>query len=407
MKIAIATDNYWPRVSGMAVSIDTFRQALEAQGHQVLILAPLYKDMDPWLDEKAGRRNVARFPGRTFWVSREDVLVSASHKRAVYRLLDQFRPDVVHVQTEFTLGWLSWRWAKANGTPLVFTAHTFWQDYLSNYATFLPRVCSYWLAKAVSRYIGRNADAFVAPTRRMRDVLLNYGVDVPISVIPTGFQESTFSGVNHEAEKQNSFLFEQYPQLKGKRVLLTVARLGKEKNHDFLVDVMGQLKDRDPNAMWLVVGDGPYRGELEAKLKARGLADRAVLTGYMAREKVKHAFALADVFMFASKTETQGLVTVEAMSLGRPVVAIGEMGTRDVMNGDNGGFMMREEAGPFADRVHQLLNDSSLHASKSAEAIRYSRRWTSSALAEKLAGVYTSVCKQLPATTAEGFRAAA
>jgi len=407
MKIAIATDNYWPRVSGMAVSIDTFRRALEAQGHQVHILAPSYRGMDPDLDEKAGRTNVTRFRGHAFWVSREDPLVWPTEKRKVARVLERCRPDVVHVQTEFTLGWAAARWAKANSVPLVATFHTFWQDYLSNYATFLPRRVSRWLARTVSRRIGRRVDAVVAPTARMRDVLLGYGVEAPISVVPTGFQEANFAGVSRQQEKKDGFLLQRHPELRGKRVLLTVGRIGKEKNHDFLVEVMGELKDRDPDAMWLVVGDGPYRAELEARLKERGLAGRTVLAGYLKRDQVKHAFALADVFMFASKTETQGLVTVEAMSVGTPVVAIGEMGTRDVMNGDNGGFMMKEQVGPFAEKVHALLNDPALHAAKSAEALRYSRRWNASALAEKLAGIYRSVSRQLPAGAAGESRAAA
>ena len=407
MKIALATDNYWPRVSGMAVSIDTFRQALEAQGHEIHVLAPAYKGMDPDLDRKAGRRNVTRFRGHAFWVSREDPLVWPSEMRPIYDLLDRCNPDVVHVQTEFTLGWMAGRWARNNGVPLVATFHTFWQDYLSNYATFLPRFVSRWLVKTMSCHIGAKADAVVAPTRRMRDVLLDYGVEAPITVIPTGFQEACFTGINRAQEKKASFLFEKHPELKGKRVLLTVGRVGKEKNHDFLVKVMDELKVRNPDAMWLLVGDGPHLPQLEAMLKERGLRERAVLAGYLPREKVKHAFALADVFMFASKTETQGLVTVEAMSVGTPVVAVGEMGTRDVMNGDNGGFMMEEEVGPFAAKVHALLNDPALHAAKSAEALRHARRWTSSALAERLAGLYRSVSRQLPADTFGSFRAAA
>jgi len=397
VKIAIATDNYWPRVSGMAVSIDTFRQALEAQGHELHVLAPAYPDMDPDIDVKAGRKNVTRFRGHAFWVSREDPLVWPSEMRAIYDLLDRVNPDVVHVQTEFTLGLIAGRWAKHNGVPLVATFHTFWQDYISNYAKFLPWKVTRWLVRSVSRRIGRTADAVVAPTSRMRDVLLGYGIEAPITVIPTGFQEACFAGVNRAQEKKNSFLYEQHPQLRGKKVLLTVGRIGKEKNHDFLVKVMDELKHSDPNAMWLVVGGGPYQPHVEAELAKRGLRDRAVFAGYLPREKVKHAFALADIFMFASKTETQGLVTVEAMSVGTPVVAVGEMGTRDVMSGDNGVFMMKEEVGPFAARVHELLNDPALYVSKSAEARRHSRRFSSSVLAEQMAGIYRSVSRQLPA----------
>ncbi|MCI0570293.1 MAG: glycosyltransferase [Myxococcaceae bacterium] len=397
MKIVFATDSYWPRINGMSVSIDTFKQSLEAAGHEVHVLAPAFPGEPEDADQKAGRRNVHRFESTVWWLSKEDPLVHLSELPAVHQLLERLRPDVVHVQTELAMGWMCWRWARANQVPLVMTCHTFWQDYISHYAPFIPPRVSCWLVRTVTRRIARNMDAVVAPTDRMRNVLLRYGVDAPIDTIPTGFQQASFCGVDREQERRDSPLFEKHPELKGRKVLLTVGRLGKEKNHDFLVEVMEQLRTREPDALWLVVGDGPYRAELEARLVARGLRDRCVFTGYLPRDRVKHAFALADVFMFASKTETQGLVTVEAMSLGTPVVAIGEMGTRDVMNGDNGGFMMREEVGPFADRVSELLSDPALHAAKSAEAMSYAKRWTSCVLTERLVGVYQSVSRQLPA----------
>jgi glycosyltransferase involved in cell wall biosynthesis len=400
MKIAFASDSYWPRISGMAVSIDTFKRELEGLGHEVHVLAPSYPTLEPAADEKAGRRNVHRFDSFVWPWSKEDCLVHFNQRARVHALLDELRPDVVHVHTEFNMSRFCWQWARANGVPVVFTAHTYWENYVHEYMKFIPRTLGSWLVRTTTSRIADQVDAVVVPTERMGGVLESYGVSRPMAVLPTGFQHDLFSGVSHNVERESSVLFQRHPQLRGKRVMLTVGRLSKEKNHAFLVEVLDHLKASAPNLLWLVVGDGPDRAGLERTIQERGLADRVVFTGYLDRDVVKHAFALADVFAFASKTETQGLVTVEAMSVGTPVVAIGEMGTADVMRGDNGGFMVPDDVGQFAARVADLLANPELHRAKAEEALRYSRRFRARALAWDLANLYrsTTALKPLAAT---------
>lgn len=395
MRVVYATDNYWPRVSGMATSIDTFKHELEQMGHEVHILASEYPGSLEQ-DRAIGRQRVHRFRSAPYVFSKEDYLVCGSEQGRVFELLDDLRPDVIHVQTEIKMGRIAWRYAARHNVPLVMTCHTYFEQYIQAYVPIVPR----WLASTITRHYTRNAfnraGALVVPTVHMKSVLQSYGVDVPTAIIPTGFQHREFQGLSRAHERRHCFLFEKYPQLRGRKVLLTVGRAGKEKNLDFLLEVVERLRPRVPEAIWLLVGDGPYREGLLQRARQRQLEDCVVAPGYIPRSQIKHVFGLGDVFIFASKTESQGLVTVEAMSCGIPVVAIGEMGTRDVMNGDHGGFMVDEDADVFAERVFLLLAKPRLHQAKSQEALQHSRRWTARAQAEKMSRLYQLMAAQEP-----------
>jgi 1,2-diacylglycerol 3-alpha-glucosyltransferase len=400
LKIVYATDNYWPRVSGMAVSIDTFRHELTQLGHEVHVLVPWYPGRLQ-LTRKAGRRNVHRLRSFRVPFSSEDRLALPNEKKRIFARLDALRPDLIHVQTEFTMGRLALRYAITRGLPLVISCHTYFEQYFRHYVPFFPQPFISWATRWYSRRFFNKAHALVVPSEHMRSVLVEYGVTSPTAIIPTGFEHSRFAGINREQERQSSFLYEQYPQLKGRKIVLTVCRLGKEKNVDFLLDVFARVAPDVPDAMWLLVGDGPHREGLLARIQKEGLEQRVVMTGYVPRERIKHVFALGDVFAFASKTESQGLVTVEAMSCGTPVVALGEMGTRDVMAGDNGGFMVGEDVTWFATRVRDLLTNQVLHQRKSIEALQYSQRWNASALAEKMLRLYHQVIEHRDAVPSQ------
>jgi glycosyltransferase involved in cell wall biosynthesis len=151
---------------------------------------------------------------------------------------------------------------------------------------------------------------------------------------------------------------------------------------------MQKLKARFDNFVLLIVGDGPKRQDYERMVVELGIKENVVFTGYIDRKIIKKVYSLADVFTFASKTETQGLVTVEAMICRTPVVAIGEMGTKDVMQGDNGGFMVGEDLDEFTEKVYLLLTDEKLYARKSEEAYNYAMNWTTDKQILKILDVY-------------------
>jgi len=210
-------------------------------------------------------------------------------------------------------------------------------------------------------------------------------------IIPTGIDPEGLKGADRSFEKESSPLFERWPELKGRRVLLFLGRIGKEKNLVLMPKVLALVRKDIPSAHMLMVGDGPYRDELSSLFTSEGLKDHVTFTGYLDGTMKRSAFTLADVFVFPSVTETQGLVTAEAMMCGTPVVAVGEMGTRDVMGGDNGGFMVKNDQVEIASRITELLKDGELWRRRSNEALSRAELFSTDASALKLLSLYERI----------------
>jgi glycosyltransferase involved in cell wall biosynthesis len=393
LKIVYASDNYWPRFSGMAVSIDSFKHELERRGHTVHVFASEYPGGYE-KDRELGNSNIHRFKSHKTPISEEDRLVNRSEKRNVWKELDRISPDIIHVQTEFNLCKMIRKYAFIRKIPLVMTCHTYFEQYINHYVPWLPRSLARWYARRYTYNFYHRNDRLLTPSPLMKDVLRSYGITQDITVIPTGIPEEDFSGVRKEEERNNSMFFESFPELKDRRRLLFVGRIGGEKNVMFLLPVLKKVSEEVKDVHLMMVGDGPQKDEMKRKAKEMGLSLRISFLGYVDRKDIKHAFSLADVFTFPSKTETQGLVTVESMICRTPVVAIGEMGTKHVMRGDNGGYMVNEDVDEFSDKVTMLLKDDDLYRSKSMEAYRYSREWTMKVMGDRMLEVYQKLVRK-------------
>ena len=385
LKIVYSTDNYHPRVSGMATSIDRFGKYLRRRGHEIHVLAPRYPG--DHLDDG----NTHRFRSTGLFFSKEDRLVLPWERSSVFRVLDGIRPDIVHVQTEFEMGRLAMAWAKKRDVPAAVTFHTHWEQYAGHYLPFAPSSVSRGIARSMMRSLSKRADLLITPTPQMKEVLKGYGIEGEIHVVPTGIDADEFQGADKEIEKRGSPLFQKWPELKGKKVMAYLGRVGLEKNVDMLVEVLDRVVKEVPEAHLLVTGSGPYLEEMRAAVAGRGLEKKATFTGYVPRELVKNVLTIADVFVFPSLTETQGLVTGEAMCCGTPVVAVGEMGTKYFMGGDNGGFMVGNDAEEFSMRTVQLLTDHDLWERGSIEALGHARKWSMERLSVRMEDLYLSL----------------
>jgi len=383
VKIVYSTDNYHPRVSGMAISVDRFKKYLERRGHEVHVFAPHY----PGFHQDPNR--VHRFDSAGLFFSKEDRMVVPWAKKAVFGILDRIGPDIIHVQTEFEMASLTKRYALRNGIPLVMSAHTYYEEYVSHYFPWIPER----IAKRVTRWLTqdyyRPADLMICPSPQMREILESYGLRKEIHIVPTGIDTDEFYGVNRDITKEKSLLVSMWPQLRGKRILSYLGRVGREKNVEFLLPVLARVVESCREACLVVTGEGPYLTAMKDEAARMGLADRIVFTGYGDRKLVRDLLALSDVFVFPSLTESQGLVTGEAMVCGTPVVAIGAMGTKWVMGGDNGGYMVPNDINVFADAVVRLLTDEDLWRVKSREAIAHSQQWRMESMAEQMEKLYS------------------
>ncbi|MBC7430266.1 MAG: glycosyltransferase [Bacteriovorax sp.] len=389
MNIVYVSDQYWPSVSGVPVSMDSFKENFAELGHKVSLLVPEYPEAEQW-DKENNSENIFRFRSRSIFFNKENRMVRRSEKNKIHERLKIIAPDVIHVHTEFSLAKVVIKYARKNNIPVVLTAHTNWEELINEYISFIPKKISQLCCRSFLRRIFNRVDLVIAPTKLMASRLVSYSVNKPIEVIPTGLSLEKFAKngpveSNHEANVQFEILA---GKVKGKKTLMYVGRLGKEKNIKFLIDVFHSIQQTINNVTFVIVGDGPSRAELEEHARFLGIKEKVIFTGFVARERLKDFYSLAYVFMFASKVESQGLVILESMACGTPVVAIGEMGTRALMASGRGGFMVDDNIDLFIAMVELLLKDSKVYAEKSAEALQEAQEWGSELMSSKVLTLY-------------------
>lgn len=395
MKIAMFTDAYFPRINGVSVSVKSFATELSRIGHEVCVVCleyPQEQQRSSFFNEKESDATapfkILRIPSTSVVFSKEDRIVRLNTWHYLKKSLDKFKPDVVHLNSEWTIGYLGSIYARHRKLPCVFTFHTMWEDYLSNYVNFLPDISLRKIGAGIVKYYLKRADEIIAPTQRIASVVSRYGIDKMPDILPTGIPEEKLKYSIKRGMAVRSRLYSKCPGIKGKKILLFVGRVVKEKNCAFLLDVLREIQKKNKKTAVLFVGNGPYLEELKELAENQNLTDSVFFTGYIPGEDLIYFYRMASVFTFPSKTETQGLVTVEAMLSGLPVVAIGELGTVDVMQGDNGGFMVKDDVNEFAQKVQFLLEDQNLRKEKSLEAKSWGAKWKISSLTPKLVECY-------------------
>lgn len=394
------TDAYYPRVNGVAVSVKSYADELSKRNHKVIIVCCDYTKRKgigqklfktSFYDKKSKNHpnvQVLRIPADHILFSEEDRAARITQWHTIKKQLDIFQPDIIHINSEFLMGWFGLTYARHRHVAMVFTFHTLWEDYIYNYIPYIPFNASKAIGRNLVKFYLKRADEIICPTERIAEVTKEYGVNRPVDILPTGIPDEV---VRVEKKGMNFFstqLYKIFPSLQKKPILLYVGRMVKEKNLDFLFDVLAEVRKTVADVVLLFVGGGPELEPLKAKARALPYSWNICFTGYRSRSELAYFYKLADVFVFPSLTDTQGLVTIEAMLSGTPVVAIGEMGTVDVMQGDNGGFMVKNDLQDFSTRVVQLLTDKELYQKKSEEALKWGQQWSMTTLAPKLVTLY-------------------
>jgi glycosyltransferase involved in cell wall biosynthesis len=397
MKIAMFTDAYWPRVNGVTVSVDTFSLALVRAGHEVTIVCSEYPASSAadgvtgcgtGEDPVREKLKLLRVPSRSVFFSAEDRAAKLSKRGWVEDELDEFSPDVVHVNTEFLIAGFGFAYARKRRVPAVYTFHTIWEDYVINYFPYLPEWLLRFAVRKVQRHMLKQADLVIVPTPQIEEMIKTYRLKKEIRRLPTGIDPALFAHGAEELAEFRAGMEKKYPVITGKRLLLFAGRVSMEKNISFIIRLFPELLEKHSDVALVIAGNGPYLDYFRDEAKQCGVGESCVFTGYLERGDLALLYGISHIFLLPSLTETQGLVTIEAMLSGIPVVAIGAFGTVHVMGGDNGGFMVKNDSAEFRDRVLDLLGDRELYRKKCEEARRHARGWTIESLAEKLVDIY-------------------
>jgi 1,2-diacylglycerol 3-alpha-glucosyltransferase len=393
MRALFVSDVYFPRVNGVSTSIRTFRTDLASQGVATLLCAPAYAGQA----SGAAAADLLRVRSAAVPKDPEDRRMRWGALTAALDALPAGSFDLVHIHTPFVAHYAGVRAARRAGVPCVATYHTFFEEYLHHYVPALPHALGRLAARQFTRSQCAAVQALIAPSEPMRAVLGDDGVRTPIHVLPTGLAADRFRAGDGAA-------FRALTGIEPDRPLVTyIGRVAHEKNIGFLVETFRAVLREVPNALLVIAGEGPARERLRARVAALGLGAHVHFAGYLERDTtLLDCYAAADVFVFASRTETQGLVLLEAMAQGVAVVSTAELGTRSILVPESGALVVPEEAGAFSAAVVRVLRDKALRAALGARGRSYARTWSSAAMARRLSEIYRQLLSAPRAAHAAG-----
>jgi 1,2-diacylglycerol 3-alpha-glucosyltransferase len=377
LRILMISDVYFPRINGVSTSIKTFKDELEAMGNKVTLIAPAYHQ------DQSRDPTIIRIPSRYLPLDPEDRLMR-SHK--IHNLVDELSSsqyDILHIHTPFIAHYAGVSLAKKLNIPCVETYHTYFEEYLFHYIPFLPKAWLKYAARRFTRTQCNDLNAVIVPSTAMHEVLRNYGVNTPVEVIPTGIELDKFKHANGVSFRKKHNIPVDRP------TLTFIGRVAFEKNIDFLLKVVNKVRHHIPEVLLLIAGEGPALPHLKKYTRQLKLINNIQFLGYLDRNKaLLDCYACADAFVFASRTETQGLVLLEAMALGVPLISTAVMGTKDILVPGRGALVAEESVDDFASKVIQLLSDKTLRTDLSSQALEYVKNWSAAAMALKLLHFY-------------------
>ncbi|MBN1356935.1 glycosyltransferase [bacterium] len=342
MKIVMVTNTYLPFVGGVPNSIKLFADAFRKAGHRVMIIAPEFAGAS---ENEPGIRRVPaiqKFNGGDF-------SVSLNLPGNLVRELKTIQPDILHSHHPFLLGVSALRLSEILNIPLVYTYHTqyeFYTHYVPVDADLMKP-----LVKELSRGYCNLADQVIAPSESIRTLLQERGVRTPITVIPTGVDLTRFK----DADPARIRIREKIPP--SAFVIGHVGRLAEEKNLSFLCRSVMEFIRNNPDSVFLVIGTGNDRNTISDAFRNHGLASNLRMTGSLTNQDLVDAYHAMNIFAFSSKTETQGMVLVEAMASRVPVAALDAPGAREVVEDSLNGRLVRSERPETFAQAMQWLHD--------------------------------------------------
>lgn len=380
MRVLMLSDVYFPRINGVSTAIQTYRTQLARLGIASSLIAPSYDhETDEGEDDAS---STIRLPGWTVPFDREDRIVSPRHFREVAGSMAR-NADVIHIHTPFAAHMAGVSAARRNGIPVVASYHTLFEEYLHHYARFVPRALTRTLARRISRHQCEQLDAVIVPSSPMAERLKDYGVSRPLHILPTGIPLERFRSGDRSR-------FRMHYQIEEDRfVALYVGRAAHEKNIGFLIEAFKQALNNQPHMLLMIAGEGPALAHLRNHVQAAHLTDSVRFIGYLDRDsELPDCYAAADAFVFASKTETQGLVLLEAMAAGLPVIALAEMGTRDILQARSGAIAAEDNVEEFARALSRVAADAELREKMRMQGRSWAMEWSDVALTRRLGDLY-------------------
>lgn len=381
MRIGLFTDTYPPYINGVSTSVFMLKKALEKKGHKVFIVTVNNENMSYKFDED---NTVIRIPGIPIGIY--DYRLTGIYPLKAINTIKKWKLDIIHSHTEFGIGTFARLIARQVNIPLVHTYHTMYEDYI-HYITkgYFDKSSKKIVEYLTKFYCDKTANELIVPTKKTYDLFKDkYEVQKTIHIIPTGIEIERFYKENTDAKKIKE-LKEKYLILKDEFVLIFVGRLAEEKNIDFLLEAQKELNYVEMKL--LIVGDGPDMEKYKEKAKKLNIEDSVLFIGKVPWEEIPCYYQLADVFVTASKSETQGLTVIEAMAAGIAPVCINDEAFNNVIvDGLNGKIF--DDKKEYIKIIKNLFEDRNELEKLSAQARVNAETHSSKYYAESVLDVY-------------------
>ena len=382
MRIAMFTNNYKPYIGGVPVSIEHLAEALRRRGHTVYIFAPTYENQveEPYVIRYPS------FPIKVAGAPVPNVLTGIFTKK-----VRELNIDVIHVHHPAIVGNVALSIRKKLGVPVVFTYHTRYEAYL-HYINGLEKVeQSTGFINWYLHHFCNQCDLLVAPTPGILDYLQKERMKPPIQVMPTGIPMENFL-----PEQESVAAIRQQYLGTADYLTCTVSRLAKEKNLDFQIRGLSclkrLLKKKGRTFRHMIIGDGPEKENLMRQIGELGLTENIIFIGNVDNQEIKNYQAASDAFLFTSKSETQGIVLLEAMAVGNPVVAVEASGVRDVVKDGVNGYLTEEDTYWWAERTRMVLEEVAKREQLSQAARETAESYSEEEVARQAEQYYRNVC---------------
>jgi len=385
MRIGIFTDAYLPSISGLVTSELLLKESLEKMGHEVYVVTMNLENLKYKYDKDNKVIYIPGVPTKIY-----DTRLTTFYNPRAFNQIRKWKLDIIHTQTEFSIGTFGRIVAKQLDIPLVHTYHTMYEDYLYYLTKGYFDKPSKKLVEYLTRfYCDTTVSQLIVPTKKIYNIFKEkYNPDKKINIIPTGMDIERFSNV----DKDEILRLKKKYNLDNSFVVGSVSRLGKEKSVDKLIIEFSKLVDKIPNIKLLLVGDGPDKKILNDLVKELNIEEYVIFVGKVPIEEIQKYYHLMDIFATFSITETQGLTVLEALSSSVPVVAIKDDSFEGVIKNDENGYLFDNDK-DFSKYIYKIYSNKKLYETLSKGAYKTACENSSDAFGKKVYNVYTDSIK--------------
>ncbi|HBY56257.1 MAG TPA: hypothetical protein DEG96_00075 [Candidatus Atribacteria bacterium] len=381
MKIAFFTNCYKPLVNGVVTNIVSLKEAYERKGHETYVFAPQVED---YIDQG---KNVFRYRSLNL-TSKVKYPIAIPLSLRARKVITEFNPDIIHVHHPFLLSSQAIMYGKKLGIPKVLTLHTQYEKY-AHYIAPIPEKLTQEAIKRIIFNLAYKIDCITTPSESMKELIKSYGIKNRIEVIPNAIELNSF---RQKDELKCLEIKKRYNLKEDDKIILYVGRVAYEKSIDKIIEALAIIKRKGvSNAKLLIVGRGPAMEELKELAKSLQIEDEIIFTGEVKNEEIPHYYKIAYLFTIASTAETFGIVIIEALASGVPVLAVKAPGAVDILTNGRDGLLVDNDVKQFAETLEKIIREPELRENLSKGALKTSEQYSIDIVSERMLNLYREV----------------